>query len=343
MSSKKSNLKSEIRELHKLLQDALEVEHATIPPYFTAWLSIKEGHNHESKEIIRSVLLEEMLHLTLAANLLNAIDGKPNLTHPDFVPRYPHILPHSGGHFEINIEKFSQSALKVFLQIERPEAKKALPEAEGFDTIGQFYAYVKEKLDKLCDEHGEQKVFCGDINLQIRPEDYYGSGSVVVVTNRNTAHDAIETIVEQGEGAHEGIFDKDHNIFGPGDGKELAHYYRFMEIHLGRHFKKGDTPRSGPHGSPLKVYFDEVYPLSMNMHKSDYPKGSEKRKALEKFSSGYNELLVALEEAFNGHRSGLTEAIARMFSLRNQALSLIQTPLGKGKGTLGLDFTSPTG
>ncbi len=55
---------------------AIKLEHATIPPYLTALYSIKPDprkSNHDSYNIIRAVAVEEMLHLTLAANLLNAV------------------------------------------------------------------------------------------------------------------------------------------------------------------------------------------------------------------------------------------------------------------------------
>ena len=104
-----------LESLREHLQAALDVEHATIPPYFTAWISIKDTTNVEAAEIIRSVMLEEMLHLTLAANLLNAVGGRPSLTHQGFVPRYPHRMPFSGDRFEINIERFSKlRKLSVF-------------------------------------------------------------------------------------------------------------------------------------------------------------------------------------------------------------------------------------
>ncbi len=339
MNAKEKIRDSEISELHKLLQDALEVEHATIPPYFTAWLSMMEGFNYEPKEIVKSVLIEEMLHLTLVANIMNAVRGIPKLTHRDFVPRYPHTLPHSGDHFKIHIEKFSEKALNTFLHIEKPEVKGILPKGEGFSTIGQFYAYVGSRIDYLCDTYGEETVFCGKIDLQIRPEDYYGSGAVVVVKNRNTAHEAINIIAEQGEGAHEGLFDADRNILNSGEGKELAHYYRFKEILLQRHYTKNDTPKSGPSGKELKVDYDKVYPLKKDTHRREYPEDSDIRGALNEFANSYNQLLVSLEDAFNGNRGRLTEGIARMFALRNQGLAIIQTPINNGQRTIGLDFT----
>ena len=339
LTTQETHFQKGIRKLHTWLQEAIEIEHATIPPYFTAWLSIEDGYNQEPREIIKSVLIEEMLHLTLAANILNAVGGNPDLIHPKFVPRYPHNLPHSGDRFQIHIEKFSRQALKTFEKIERPEARHAKPTTKQFKTIGQFYVGVGKHLDDLCEKHGEKKVFSGNLGLQIQPEDYYGSGAVVVVAGRDTAHQAIATIVDQGEGADEGIFDLDKNILGKGRGKELAHYFRFMEISHGQRYRQNDTLKSGPTGAPLKVDYEKVYPIKKDLHRDDYPEGSEQRKALDDFADGYGALLKALHQAFNGQRSQLTAAMARMFLLRNQAVALMKTQAGKGAGKLGLDFT----
>lgn len=91
-------------------------------------------------------------------------------------------------------------------------------------------------------------------------------------------------------------------------------------------------------GGRLPVDYRAVYPIRPNTRASDYPRGSETRAALEAFGRGYAELLAALERAFRGHRDQLTEAIARMFSLKHQALALLQTPTGDGRTTVGLDF-----
>jgi hypothetical protein len=327
-----------VASLRAHIQEAIELEHATIPPYFTAWLSMKEGSNFEAAEMIRSVMLEEMLHLTLAANLLNAVGGKPSLTHRGFVPNYPHALPHGGRRFKVGIERFSKRALETFLKIERPEAKGARPQPGHFKTIGQFYDAVRDGVDRLCDRFGEQRVFTGDPARQIRPEDYYASGAVVVVTGRDSAHRAMDEIVEQGEGADKGIFDKDRQILGDGDGRELAHYFRFMQVLEGRRFTRRDTPASGPTGSRMPVDYDAVYPIQPNARASRYAKGSAIRAALEAFGKSYEQLLAALEAAFNGNRGRLTEAMARMFALRDQARALMQTPSGDGRTTVGLDF-----
>jgi hypothetical protein len=329
-----------IDSLHAHLQTALQLEHATIPPYFTAWVSTNEDKNPEAAQIIRSVMLEEMLHLTLVANLLNAVGGHPKLASPSCVPNYPEALPHCGRKFLVSIEKYSPTALETFLNIELPQAQDAEPQAGEYQTIGQFYAAIAKGIERLCETLGEQAVFTGSLERQLRPEDYYGAGGLIVVENRVSALKAIEEIKEQGEGTSQSPFDLDVVIVGDHPGAEPAHYFRFKELLLGRRYQKGDTVRSGPTGSLIENHFDFVYPIATNPKLSDFEPASPIRIALEAFCDSYGELLSNLESAFNGNRSQLIEAIARMFSLKNQALALMRTPSPSDPATnIGLLFS----
>ena len=67
---------TDIDGLHRHLHAAMQLEHATIPPYLTALYSIHPGTNAAATQIVRAVAVEEMLHLTLAANVLNAVAGR---------------------------------------------------------------------------------------------------------------------------------------------------------------------------------------------------------------------------------------------------------------------------
>ena len=82
-----------VESLRKHLQWAIELEHSTLPPYLCALYSIEEGHNEEAAEVVHSVFMEEMLHLTLAANILNAIGGSPQIDTPSILPTFPTYLP----------------------------------------------------------------------------------------------------------------------------------------------------------------------------------------------------------------------------------------------------------
>src|SRR5205823_10442304 len=99
------------------------LEHSTIPPYLYALYSIKRGFNTAAASIIRSVVIEEMLHLTIAANTLIAIGGSPQLNTRGFIPLYPGHLPmdiHEG--LLVGLEPLSRNLLGgVFMVIEEPE------------------------------------------------------------------------------------------------------------------------------------------------------------------------------------------------------------------------------
>src|SRR5207302_7433806 len=114
--------------LRRWLQEAIELEHATIPPYLTALYSIKPGYNQVVADILRSVVVQEMLHLTIAANVLNALGGAPVLDRPGFIPTYPGPLPMVHGDFTVGLEKLSRRLVRsTFLTIEEPERPLCFP------------------------------------------------------------------------------------------------------------------------------------------------------------------------------------------------------------------------
>ena len=109
--------------LREYLQDALEIEFATIPLYLTALYSICDGCNTWASQLIHGVVMQEMLHLTQSANLLISVGGRPIIDSPNAAPKYPTkglpggILPN----LEISLRKFSlQQIHDVFMAIEYP-------------------------------------------------------------------------------------------------------------------------------------------------------------------------------------------------------------------------------
>jgi hypothetical protein len=82
-------------ELYYYLQKAVELEHSTIPPYLTALFSLMPGYNDEIRNLIHSIVVQEMLHMTIDANILIAIGGHPQINSAGFVPQYPGPLPMS--------------------------------------------------------------------------------------------------------------------------------------------------------------------------------------------------------------------------------------------------------
>jgi CDGSH-type Zn-finger protein len=328
-----------VEELQRHLQWAIELEHATLPPYLCALYSIEEGANEEAAEVIHSVFMEEMLHLTLAANILNAVGGEPQLDTPSILPSFPAYLPHSNKAFQVSLQKFSPEAIQTFLLIERPAEHSGLPEDNNFETIGQFYEAIEDALVRLSTELGEDVLFSGDPDRQVTDALYYGgSGRILAVTDLASAKAALEEIVEQGEGLqHQEIWDGDRDMFHP-EREEVAHYFRFQEIEHGRHFATGDTPQSGPTGDPFTVDWEAVYPMRPNPRTADYPAGSEAREKMEAFNHAYCGVLHLLEETFNGSPSLLAVATGLMYGLKAEAIELMQVHSGDGQTTVGPSF-----
>jgi hypothetical protein len=325
-----------IRSLASLrahLQTAVELEHSTIPPYLCALYSIKDGANREAARVIRSVVMEEMLHMMLAANVLNAIGGAPAIGHPRFVPRYPTYMPHSRDAFLIGLEKFSRRSLRTFLRIELPVKPKAPPQADRYDTIGQFYLAIEDGLKRLC---AGNKGFVRRPARQITPEAYYGGGGdLIVVTDLESALLALEKIVDQGEGIHHSILDGDVLVHG---GAGYAHYFRFKEIAHGRFYSKDDGVTSPPSGPPLEVDWDQVHNMRPNPKSRDYPAGSALRRTSDDFNRAYWHLLGCLHAACNGRQKALGSAVALMYDLKHMAAELMRVPIGRGDVTAGPTF-----
>lgn len=328
-----------LENLREHLQWAIELEHATIPPYLCALYSIEPGKNLEAVEVISTVVVEEMLHLTLAANLLNAVGGRPRLAIPKMMPGFPRPLPHGDRSFEISLLRFGPEAIEILLKIERPSSTGSPPEGDNYETIGQFYDAIRRGLRELSATLGEANVFCGDPATQITDEHIYsGSGRIIAVNNLASALVAVEEIVEQGEGAgHTQVWDGDRDVFHP-ERDEAAHYYRLQELKLGRRYRRGDTPRTGPTGDPISIDWDSVRPMCTNPRMCHHVPGSPIRVAQEKFNQSYYALLQLLEEAFGGAPGTLRSAMGAMYSLKAQAQALLQMPTEDGLATAGPTF-----
>ncbi|MDH2414430.1 ferritin-like protein [Nocardioides sp. CER19] len=328
-----------MESLREHLQWAIELEHATLPPYLCALYSLDPQRNRAAAEVVESIFIEEMLHLTLAANLLNAVGGSPILDSPRLLPAYPTTLPHADRSFDVELLPFGPQAIELLLRIERPSVREAAPESEGYETIGQFYAAIRAGLVDLCAELGEDAVFSGDRARQATPTvPYGGSGRIIAVDGLDSALQALDEIVEQGEGAaHRDVWDGDHDMFHP-DRDEVGHYFRVLELKLGRRFQRGDTPVSGPSGEPVTVDWDGVWPMRPNPRIADHEPGSEIRVAQERFNVSYCTLLNHLEQAFNGNPGLLGAAVGEMYGLKAQAQALMQLPNEDEESTAGPTF-----
>lgn len=309
------------------LQHAIELEHATIPPYLYALYSIVQGANEEIAEILESIVVEEMLHLTLAANVINALGGRPVLDSPGFIPTYPGPLPGAVEEgLTVGLAPCSLEVVtNVFMVIEQPEETLDFPVALAAEaqplTIGRFYRQIEAAIRAL----GNGAFVPGPRN-QIGPDQM---DQAVVVTDVDSACQAIDTIIEQGEGTATAPLE----VVGTG----YAHYYRFSEIAKGGLLVPNpdaglDTPPNDRYVydtanhpvafDPAAVYAVPTNPKVNNTKTPTYAPGTVGQVVNDTFNYTYTNLLKVLHRTLNGENHLLDTAIGMMMSLRQQAMDM---------------------
>jgi Ferritin-like len=227
-----------------MLCEAAEVEHGIMCQYLFAAFSLKqrtdEGLTPEELEAvtrwrhtISHVATEEMLHLALVQNVLSAIGAGPHLTRPNL----PAPARHYPAAVSLTLVPFGERALQHFLYLERPEGMALegakgidapvheavplmadgdiVPQLQDFATIGHLYRSIEEGVGHLADKFGERNLFVGPPRAQATSADFRWP-ELVAVTDAASAQQALDTIVEQGEGA------RGH--------WEAAHFGQFVEI-----------------------------------------------------------------------------------------------------------------
>lgn len=265
-----------IEDLERVLKLAMTIEFATVPLYLTAAYSIKNPASR-SFQLIMSVVIEEMLHIAQAGNLLVSIGGKPALAPP---PEYPTPIPcHCSKEPILELQKASIDLMEnVFMAIETPQDSIKLDE-DCFKTIGQLYESISKGFKHL------EKEIPFETEGQFESI-YYGSGGkLVIVKNLESADEAINEIVAQGEGTI--IGSKNHKLqeskwehYGPNGEWALSHYYRFKLM----------ADSSLAHYCPI----GDVYPMKTNIKLKDL--NGLSYKILLLFNQCYSLMLLLLDQ-----------------------------------------------
>ena len=327
-----------LSDLYPLVQKAIELEHSTIPPYLTAMFSIKPNTERLAWTIIHSIVIEEMLHMTIASNILNALGGAPQINGEGFVPSYPSKLPMGiGDGLIVNLEMLSKKVVyDTFMEIEEPENPLVFPvkmanlfaaEAEPeYRTIGEFYGALKKKIDQLAPE-----ILPGDPAKQVTSS-FFKPEELFPIITKHDASRAIDIIVEQGEGT----------TISPVDPEgEIAHYYRFQEIYIGKMLVKDDSVPEGYSFSGTEIPFDpaNIHPIFPNTKAAMLTPGSEERRRIDELNNSYSSLLKGLHDTFNGHPEQLNNTIGIMYDVKLQGEKLCATPFpGKSGENIGPSF-----
>jgi hypothetical protein len=265
------------------LQLALGVELAVIPPYLYALWSIKpasEGAGPEACEAartIRAVVYEEMLHAALVGNILNALGKKPlvasNLmTYPGPLPGHLKTGPYA---YNVFLGWLSIDTVGMFLQIENPHWADPGEAAGGWTTLREMY-------DQVIKELGTGGLpFNG--GRQIVATDSPGAGRMLPVNSLQSATDAIDIILDQGEGLRPPEKEEDPPVYKEDKDHEVAHYYQFQTI------------RDYLSDGHIKASRD-IYPVINNPDPGLY--SPEQRAVNHRFNQVYTTMLKSLQEMF---------------------------------------------
>jgi hypothetical protein len=299
-------------DLVGLVQEAVRLEFSTIPPYLTAMLSLKPGQNREIWWAIHDVVVDEMLHLLIGCNLLNALRARPAIDDPAFIPAYPGPLPLGiGSGLVVGLEAFSLDVVKnVFMDIEEPERPLSFPGAAAaadqpdFSTIGEFYRTLSTKLVELGDS-----ALSGDPARQVVAPRWFAAERLFAITNVASAVRALALVVAEGEGTPDAPIDPDGDV---------AHYYRFEAIWRGRRLVRDDTVPAGYSFSGPPYSFDPagVWPLTANQRQADLDRCSEAWRRVQQFRVTFTRLLGSLQRVIDGEPDHLDTAMGVMFELK---------------------------
>jgi CDGSH-type Zn-finger protein/uncharacterized Fe-S cluster protein YjdI len=209
------------------LSEAAELEHGLMCCYLYAAFSIgrrcEQRHPpHQAAAIARwraeigDIARDEMVHLALVSNLLNAIGAAPHLLRPNFPVA---AGAHPAG-IVVSLAPFSLATIQHFVFLERPEdvieregsgfshreyarighRGRLVPSGQDYATVGDLYRWIRDGFAHLVDQLGPARVFSGDPRLQLSSSTI-GLPRVTEVVDLETASLAIDTIVTQGEGA----------------------------------------------------------------------------------------------------------------------------------------------
>ena len=311
-----------------LLCLASELEHSIMCQYLYAAFSLKQGTDENVtpeqleaierwRKAVTHIATQEMLHLALVQNLLTSIGAAPHLGRPN--------LPPPPGHFPASVSlallPFGEEALRHFIYLERPEGMQLddteglrmleratpavrqgdiVPHLQDFATVGHLYRSIEDGIRSLTAKYGEARLFCGPREAQAVSASF-GWKELVAIGDLASEQAAIDTIIEQGEGAR-------------GDWR-TAHFGQFVNI-LDEYLALRNRDPSFQPARP-------VLPSNVRAHERDLsiPLISDPitARCTDLFNVSYEVLLLVLQRYF-GH---LEETEAQLGVLVEVALNLM--------------------
>ena len=385
--------------LGEAIQQAIEIEIATIPVYLYTYysvnrvpsqnavsgglvqeltaqgMSLTEANNvalNLSADImvysnkvgatIMSVVMEEMLHMALSSNLKQALVGQPLLTGRS-PSSYPTMLPGHVPEFNIDLAPFSLNQLMTFLKIESPYALPPAAEALAaipYTTIGEFYDMIKTCIDENDLPYNTerpqlvpgQRYYSPNMidtvyyNKQHKPQyvDADDSGDLIHIVDRDSANQAIDQIVRQGEGNKdsqglnpdgsvncEAIVDADYD---DPEREELSHFEKFAQLYCDYNKLSAQFTGYGLDGNISKYFVVNVptnpstakYPQAMG-----YPAGTIQAVSTL-LNAVYTYLFVMTEACYKKAAGNNTQYEIFMFGIHKSMIFILDAICGDIKG-----------
>jgi Ferritin-like len=255
----------------------------------------------------------------------------------------------TSGYLVIRLQAFSPAAIDGFIAIERPaDAMARSADGDRYGSIGAFYAAIEAGLRALGTPGVFRRGGQARAGCQLTTENYYGgAGTLIEVTDLDSALAAVAEIVREGEGlprrvlgqtAHEHLlsgartpgrlgapYDVDDMDRLPFGWKMYSHYARFSEIRAGRYYRPDQLVGDEPAGDILPVDWHAASPMTPDPVAQAY-RGTWAYQPMMAFNAAYTALVDTVYRGFNGEPALLREAVPGMYEMKYQANSLLNMP-----------------
>jgi hypothetical protein len=337
-------------QLVYLLTQASELEQGILCEYLFALYSLKrdprDGLGAEQLaqvtrwgRVLSQIAVQEMLHLTLATNLLTAVGATPHFHRPNFPIRCQWYPPD----VQVALVPFGEAALRHFLYLERPDhidlqdaelfsvvcecrpltatPATLMAAPQDYSTVGHLYRSIGHGFARLVERHGEAEVFIGPPHAQATSS-LLGWPELVAVTDLASAEAAIAVIVEQGEGAD-------------GDWRE-AHFGRLSAI-LDEYLA---ATRADPDFSPARPARPAYVRRPPDQPQATVISDPLTARVADLFDAAHQTLLQVLCRLFV-HHDETDEEVATLAGTAIQLMAGVLRPLGSVLTTLPLGPEHP--
>ena len=299
--------KRDLDWLKSALETAAALEHATMPYYLAATYSL-EVQNYTAYNLLRSVAMEEMVHMAIACNILAALGGTPKIK--GLAPAIPGFGLPGGAEPDLYVclAPLSKKLLANFMRLEAPDfLLDPKFQHEAYPTIAKLYDGI---LDAVRQNRPQIRAAVKQGGKSNQVGDDIGFSTFGYVEGKDPIPDieaAIGEVLTQGEGCTSRTLHA-----GKSSQNEESHYCKFAEIYYGRQFQEPNVPVVL--SKATEAQFFRGYPIpfpdvqnTLLVPKDGYakllkedPQGDAAGKDLLAFDQAYSGLMGNLDAMWNG-------------------------------------------